>query len=351
MRDDTAMMQRALALAERGRTTVSPNPMVGCVLAVDDEIVGEGFHEGPGGPHAEIVALRAAGERAAGATAYVTLEPCNHTGRTGPCSQALIDAGVARVVAAVADPNALAAGGADTLRAAGIDVEVGLLGAEARRQNAGFFFTVETGRPFVIAKAAVSLDGRIAAADGTSQWLTGEAARRHAHALRAEVDAVLVGSGTVLADDPQLTVRLPDYDRPQPLRVVLDRRGRVSSQARLMNAGQHTREGPSAVILSEPDVAAVLKTLWLNDIRSVLVEGGAGVLHAFLDAGLVDRLHVHIAPVLLGDRGRPLLAGPWAESLSEAPRWRLDCVEQLGNDAVLTLSPAKPGAAPAEGDA
>lgn len=344
MPDDTAMMQRALALAERGRATVSPNPMVGCVLALDGQIVGEGFHEHPGGPHAEIVALNSAGDQAAGATAYVTLEPCNHTGRTGPCSQALIDAGVARVVAAAADPNALAAGGADTLRAAGVDVEVGLLSAEARRQNEVFFFTVETGRPFVIAKAAVSLDGRIAAADGTSQWLTGEPARRHVHALRAEVDAVLVGSGTVLADDPQLTVRLLEYTGRQPLRVVLDRRGRVTADHRVQDDAAPT-------LVTADDIPDVLTALFERDIRSVLVEGGAGVLHAFIDAGLVDRFYLHIAPVLLGDRGTPLLAGPWAETLAEAPRWRLDSVEQFGNDAVLALSPAKPEAPSPEGGA
>jgi diaminohydroxyphosphoribosylaminopyrimidine deaminase/5-amino-6-(5-phosphoribosylamino)uracil reductase len=335
MPDDTAIMQRALDLAERGRATVSPNPMVGCVLVRDGQVVGEGYHEQAGGPHAEIAALRVAGEQAAGATAYVTLEPCNHTGRTGPCTQALIDAGVARVVVAAADPNPLAAGGADRLRAAGVDVEIGLLGAASRRQNEVFFTGVELGRPFVIAKAAVSLDGRIAAADGTSQWLTGEESRRRVHALRAEVDAVLVGSGTVLADDPQLTVRLPGYAGRQPLRVVLDRRGRVSGDARVLDDAAPT-------IVTSDDLPQVLKSLYEREVRSVLVEGGAGVLHACLDAGLVDRLQLYVAPVLLGERGRPLLAGPWAASLAEAPRWNLDSVEQVGGDAALTLSPAQP---------
>ena len=335
MPDDTAMMQRALDLAERGRATVSPNPMVGCVLVRDEQIVGEGWHEHAGGPHAEIVALDAAGTMADGATAYVTLEPCNHTGRTGPCAQALIDAGVTRVVAAVADPNTLAADGAETLRAAGIHTEIGLLAGEARRQNEVFFTAVETGRPFVIAKVAVSLDGRIAAADGSSQWLTGEVARRRAHGLRREVDAVVVGSGTVLEDDPHLTVRLPGYDGPQPLRVVLDRRGRVQATHRVLDDAAPT-------LVTSATLDEVLEELYRRDVRSVLVEGGAAVLHAFLAAGLVDRLHVHVAPVLLGDRGRPLLAGPWVESLDAAPRWRLDGVEQLGDDAALTLSPAKP---------
>lgn len=339
MLDDEAAMRRALDLAAHGRATVSPNPMVGCVVVADGQIVGEGFHERAGGPHAEVVALAAAGKRARGATAYVTLEPCDHTGRTGPCTTALLEAGVARVVMATADPNPVAAGGASTLRAAGVTVDVGLLGAEARRQNRVFLTTVATGRPFVLAKAAVSLDGRIAAADGTSKWLTGPAARERVHRLRAEVDAVVVGSGTVLADDPELTCRLDGYDGEQPLRVVLDRRGRVSSDARVMTAGTG-QNGRGAVILSEPDLDAVLKTLWINDVRSVLVEGGAAVLHAFLAQGLVDELELHVAPVLLGDAGRPLLVGPWATTLDAAPRFCLEAVMQVGDTAVLTLMPS-----------
>lgn len=340
MLDDEAAMRRALDLAARGRMTVSPNPMVGCVVVADGQIVGEGFHERAGGPHAEIEALAAAGEQAWGATAYVTLEPCDHTGRTGPCTAALLEAGVGRVVVATPDPNPEAAGGADTLRAAGVAVEVGLLGDAARRQNRAFLTAVATGRPFVRAKAAVSLDGRIAAADGTSQWLTGPEARERVHRLRAEVDAVVVGSGTVLADDPALTCRLDGYDGEQPLRVVLDRRGRVSSDARVM-AGGGRRKGPAAVILSEPDLDAVLKTLWDNDVRSVLVEGGAAVLHAFLAQGLVDELELHVAPVLLGEAGRPLLVGPWATTLDAAPRFRLEDVVQAGDTAVLTLAPLR----------
>lgn len=341
MLDDEAAMRRALGLAARGRATVSPNPMVGCVVLADGQIVGEGFHERAGGPHAEVVALAAAGTRARGATVYVTLEPCDHSGRTGPCTAALIEAGVARVVVATADPNPDAAGGAEALRAAGMTVEVGLLGDEARRQNHVFLTSVAAGRPFVRAKAAVSMDGRIAAADGTSQWLTGPAARERVHRLRAAVDAVLVGSGTVLADDPQLTCRLAGYDGEQPLRVVLDRRGRVGPDARVMNGAGTAGHRPHAVILSEPDVDAVLKTLWHNDVRSILVEGGAGILHAFLAADLVDELELHVAPVLLGDAGRPLLVGPWATTLDAAPRFRLEGVEQVGDTAVLTLTPLR----------
>lgn len=329
-------MRRALELAALGRTTVSPNPMVGCVLVAGGQIVGEGFHERAGGPHAEIAALAAAGERARGATAFVTLEPCDHTGRTGPCSRALLEAGIARVVIATADPNPAAAGGAAALRAAGVGVEIGLLEAQARAQNEIFFFGFAQQRPFVIAKVAASVDGRIAAEDGSSQWLTGAATRRRVHELRASVDAVLVGSGTVLADDPHLTVRLGEGDGPSPLRVVLDRRGRVGPQHRVTDAAAPT------AILQHDALEDVLADLWRRDVRSVLVEGGSEVLAAFLRAGLVDRLHVHLAPVLLGERGRAVVAGPWASTLAAAPRLSLDAVEQEGDDVLLTytLTPA-----------
>lgn len=335
MSDDAALMNRALELADLGRTTVSPNPLVGCVIVRDGEVVGEGFHERAGAPHAEVLALRQAGDRAAGATVYVTLEPCHHSGRTGPCSAALIEAGVGRVVAAVADPNGAAAGGAEALRAAGVEVHVGVLAEQARRQNEVFFHGICTGRPFVVAKSAVSLDGRIAAADGTSQWLTGELARDRAHRLRGEADAVIVGSGTVLADDPRLTCRTPGYRGPQPLRVILDRRRRVTDQRATDSSA------PSMILSDHVDLRDVLGRLWSRDVRSVLVEGGAAVLHGFLAAGLVDRLLVHVAPVLLGEGGRPLLAGPWADTLTAAPRFHLEAVEHLGDDAVLTLSPPK----------
>jgi diaminohydroxyphosphoribosylaminopyrimidine deaminase/5-amino-6-(5-phosphoribosylamino)uracil reductase len=332
---DERWMRRALTLAERGRYTVSPNPLVGCVLVRDGAIVGEGWHERAGGSHAEVIALRVAGPCADRATAYVTLEPCAHTGRTGPCVAALLDARVARVVAATSDPHPLAAGGLRALRAAGVDVVVGILEAEARRQNEVFFHGVATGRPFVVLKLAMSLDGRIAAADGTSQWLTGEAARRRAHALRAEVDAVLVGSGTVLADNPQLTVRIPDYDGPQPLRVVLDRRGRIPASARVFD------HPASALVLDEPDPKAVLAALWDRGVRSVLVEGGAHVAGAFIAAAVVDKLVVHTAPLLLGASGIPALCGDRISTLAGALRFDLDAVEQVGADIILTLYPRK----------
>lgn len=333
--DDAVFMARALTLAEAGRFTVSPNPMVGCVVVRDGEIVGEGFHERAGGPHAEVGALRRAGDRARGATVYVSLEPCNHTGRTGPCTAALLDAGVARVVAAVADPHPQAGGGAAALRAAGVDVVLGVMEAGARRLNTVFFHGIDTGRPFVVAKAAISIDGRIAAADGTSQWLTGEAARERVHRLRAEADAVVVGSGTVLADNPRLTCRLDGYTGTQPLRVVLDRRGRLGPDFHVMDQSQ-----APTLLLARTEPHEVVARLWDRGVRSVLVEGGAGVLHAFLAAGLVDRFEVHVAPVLLGDRGRPLLAGPWAETLADAPRFALGGVAHIGADAVLTLEAA-----------
>lgn len=350
MGEDERWMRRALALAERGRRTVAPNPVVGCVLVADGAVVGEGWHERAGGPHAEVVALAAAGDRARGATAYTTLEPCAHTGRTGPCTEALLAAGVTRVVAAIADPDPVAAGGAARLRAAGVDVTVGPLADEAAWQNRVFLTGICARRPHVVLKAAVSLDGRIAAADGTSRWITGPDARRVAHRLRAEAGAVLVGSGTVLADDPRLTVRPPGADTRQPLRVVLDGRGRVPASARVRDGAAPTLviTGPGAaaagadtLVLPDPhDLRAVLAALWCREVRSVLVEGGAAVAAAFVRAGLVDELAVHVAPVLLGEQGRPLLAGDGIATLRDAPRYTTMAVDRAGTDTLLTLVPA-----------
>lgn len=329
--DDERWMRRALTQAERGRGATSPNPLVGCVIVRNREVVGEGFHAGAGEPHAEIVALREAGDRAAGGTVYVTLEPCDHTGRTGPCTAALLDAGVNRIVAALADPHPEAGGGAERLRSRGIDVEIGVCAADAARQNEVFLHGLAQDRPFVVLKVATSIDGRVAAADGTSRWLTGDDARTHAHELRAEVDAVLVGSGTVLADDPQLTVRLPGYEGPQPLRVVLDRRGRVPPHARLLDD-----EAPSLVLST--GVVETCKELWGRGIHSLLVEGGPQVASAFLAAGLVDRLVVHVAPLLLGPHAAPLAEiGP--ATLADADRWHLAGTEPVGDDVVLTYYP------------
>ena len=341
---DGALMRRAIVLAEHGRTTVSPNPLVGCVIARDGEIVGEGFHARAGGPHAEVVALRAAGEVAAGATAYVTLEPCAHSGRTPPCTQALLAAGVSRVVVALQDPHPVAGGGADLLRAAGVRVDLGCCEEEARLQNAVFLHGLATSRPFVVIKAAASLDGRIAAADGTSQWLTGEQTRRRAHELRAAADAVIVGSQTVLDDDPSLTVRMPGYDGPPPLRVVLDRRGRVREGLQVLDAAAPT-------LLHRGGLDELLAVLWERGVRSALVEGGASVIAAFLRAGLVDRLVLHVAPVLLGARGRPLVAGDWPATLAAAARWRVHDVEQVGDDVLLTYTPRPATEPPATDEA
>lgn len=393
-RDDEAWMRRALELAARGATTVSPNPLVGCVLVRGGAAVGEGWHSRAGGPHAEVVALAAAGPLAAGATAYVTLEPCDHTGATPPCTRALLAAGVARVVVAIADPNPLAAGGAARLRAAGLTVDVGPGAAEAAWQNRVFLAGLRAARPWVVLKTAASLDGRSAAADGSSQWITGPEARARAHRLRAEVDAVLVGSGTVLADDPRLTVRLPGSAGPQPLRVVLDARRRVPPGARVFDGAAPTllltaeaspaapgprvaaprprgaadpaassggdpapglgRAHPRGVAVAAVpratgglDLGAVLRVLWDRGIRSVLVEGGAAVAGSFVRAGLLDELRCHLAPVLLGERGRPLLAGDGIATLAAAPRLHLQAVERAGADTLLTLVPEGSRALPA----
>jgi len=382
---DRAAMARALELAARGRGTVAPNPLVGAVVVRDGRVVGEGWHRVAGGPHAEVAALADAGPPAAGSTVFVTLEPCAHTGRTGPCTTALLAAGVARVVVAVADPNPVAAGGAEVLRAAGVPVEVGLLGDEAARQNRAFLFAVTRGRPLVVLKAAVSLDGRIAAADGTSRWITGPQARARAHELRADAGAVLVGAGTAVADDPRLTVRLPGWAVRQPLRVVLDGRARLPLTAAVLDgeaptlvvvgadadparvaalhaAGADVAPAPLAAPPATPrpaaptapgaptppaapavaplDPAAVLGLLHDRGVRSVLVEGGAGVAGAFVRAGLVDELVVFVAPLLLGARGHPLLAGDGIATLADGPRFRTVAVDRAGDDTALTLVPA-----------
>jgi diaminohydroxyphosphoribosylaminopyrimidine deaminase/5-amino-6-(5-phosphoribosylamino)uracil reductase len=365
--DDACAMQRALELAERGRFTVSPNPMVGCVIVADGHVVGEGWHEAAGRPHAEAAALAAAGTAARGATVYTTLEPCTHTGRTPPCAAALIAAGVSRVVIACPDPSPLASGGAAALRNAGVAVEVGVLREDAERLNEVFLHGVRTRRPFVWLKSAVSLDGRVAAADGSSQWLTGVAARRRGHELRARVDAVLVGSGTVLADDPRLTVRLDGWTGRQPLRVVLDGRGRSPAGARVLDGS-----APSLVLVAPGvrpsalqragvewaevataadghlDPPAVLAELWARGVRSVLVEGGPVVLSAFLDSACYERVVVHVAPLVLGEHGRPaVFGGP--PTLAAAPRLVLEDVERVDGDAVLQLRVRVDADEPADG--
>jgi diaminohydroxyphosphoribosylaminopyrimidine deaminase/5-amino-6-(5-phosphoribosylamino)uracil reductase len=332
---EPAAMRRAIELANLGLGATSPNPIVGCViLGVDGSLAGEGFHARAGGPHAEVVALAAAGALACGGTAVVTLEPCRHTGRTGPCTTALIDAGVARVCYAVVDPSSSAGGGAEVLRAAGVAVEGGLLGDEAASANEAWLHRVRTGRPFVTWKYAATLDGRVAAADGSSRWITGEAARADVHRLRAVSDAVVVGTGTVLDDDPQLTARGLDVEK-QPLRVVVGRR-ELPAAARVFDGEAET------LVLTDHEPAAVLKELATRGVVSVLLEGGPVLAAAFVAAGLVDRVVGYIAPALLGD-GRSLLAPLGIATVADTLRLRVDDLQMVGGDIRLTARPVGTG--------
>ena len=354
---DHALMTRALRLAERGAFTTRPNPMVGCLIAHGEEVVGEGWHQRKGGPHAEVFALQAAGERAKGATAYVTLEPCAHTGSTGPCADALIAAGVARVVAAMRDPFPQVDGaGFEKLRAAGIVVESGLMETQARELNRGFLSRIERGRPWLRVKLASSLDGRSAMASGDSKWISGEASRRDVQQWRARSGALLTGAGTVLADDPQLTVRLDDgSDFLPPLRVVLDpglatvARGRVregDAPTLYLHAPEaKPPRGLQADHVAVPvdkgrfDLDAVLRLLATRGINEVQVEAGATLAGAFLAAGLVDELLLYIAPVLLGERARPLFDGLHIDAMAERLRLRTVDSRSIGGDLRLLLRP------------
>ena len=341
---DARFMRRALELAERGRGLTSPNPMVGAVVVSGESIVGEGFHERAGGPHAELVALAEAGARSRGATLYVTLEPCVHHGRTPPCAPLVIAAGVRRVVAAFVDPNPLVGGrGLTMLRAAGVDVREAVLAPEAERQNRAFITAMRLGRPHVTLKAAMTLDGRIADVHGESKWITGASARSAAHRLRSESDAIVVGVETVLRDDPALNVRTdPPWPR-EPYRVVLDTAGRTPVNARLITAGTPARAlvitggdanvdrvralaAAGATIVPVPrrqgrvDLRAALGALAAREVRAVMVEGGGEVHGAFLDAGLVDRVALFIAPRLLGGRGATAAIAGQGGPLKTAPR-------------------------------
>jgi diaminohydroxyphosphoribosylaminopyrimidine deaminase / 5-amino-6-(5-phosphoribosylamino)uracil reductase len=338
---ETSAMRRALAIARTPGVPLGPNPRVGCVLLdPSGGELAEGFHRGAGNPHAEVEALRALGGPATGMTAVVTLEPCNHTGRTGPCARALVDAGVARVVYAQRDPNALAAGGEATLRAAGVDVASGLLLDEAAGVNRAWTFAHRHGRPFVTWKLATSLDGRSAAADGTSRWVSNVAARRDTHRLRAECDVVLAGTGTVLVDDPQLTVR-DEVDSPlprarQPLRAVMGLRG-IPASSRVLDGHAET------VHLRTRDPHEALESLYARDRQHVFLEGGPHLAAAFLKAGLVDEVVAYVAPMLLGG-GTHAVEGLDVPTITDAVRLEVADVEVVGlggdRNVRLTMTPA-----------
>ncbi|MFJ3924449.1 bifunctional diaminohydroxyphosphoribosylaminopyrimidine deaminase/5-amino-6-(5-phosphoribosylamino)uracil reductase RibD [Streptomyces sp. NPDC090022] len=347
-------MRRAVALAARGLGSTSPNPVVGCVITdAAGTVVGEGWHERAGGPHAEVNALRAAGDAARGGTAYVTLEPCNHTGRTGPCAQALLQAGVARVVYAAADPNPQASGGAATLRAAGVAAEGGLLQAEAEAGNTAWLTSVRLGRPHVTWKYAATLDGRSAAADGSSRWITGPDSRADVHRLRAEADAVLVGAGTLRADDPHLAVRGID-GATQPLRIALDTRAGILPTARILDGAAptllvvgedaDTRHLPGADVLRLPlrdgriGVHDLLDRLHARGVRSLLLEGGPTLAGAFLEGGAVDRVIGYLAPALLG-AGPAALAGAGITTIAHAVRLDITEAVRVGTDLRITAVP------------
>ncbi|GGT77508.1 bifunctional diaminohydroxyphosphoribosylaminopyrimidine deaminase/5-amino-6-(5-phosphoribosylamino)uracil reductase RibD [Streptomyces lateritius] len=349
---DITAMRRAIVLAARGLGSTSPNPVVGCVvLDASGHQVGEGWHQRAGGPHAEIHALREAGVLARGGTAYVTLEPCNHTGRTGPCAEALLEAGISRVFYAVGDPNPQATGGADTLRAAGVEVLGGLLADEAEAGNIAWLTSVRLGRPHVTWKYAATLDGRIAAADGTSRWITSAESRADVHRLRGEADAVVVGSGTARTDDPHLAVRGIE-EAVQPLRVVVDTEATaVKPGARILDDAAPTliavaedAETPltDAVRLPRADrglsVPALLDALHERGVRSVLLEGGPTLAGAFVAAGAVDKVVGYLAPVLLG-AGPNALADAGITTITDALRLHVTETVRIGPDLRITATP------------
>ncbi len=376
MFSDDYYMARAFELARKGRFTTTPNPNVGCVIVRDGEIVGEGYHVKAGGPHAEVHALRMAGERARGATAYVTLEPCSHHGRTPPCADALLNAGVTRVVAAMQDPNPEVAGrGLYRLRQAGVEVGNGLMLSQAEAVNLGFLKRMRTGFPYVQLKMAASLDGRTAMASGESQWITSPAAREDVQRFRAASSAILSSSATVLADDPSLTVRWDELDHDtqalynealsvigshapenlrQPLRVIVDSKNRVTPQHKLVNqpgetllarlqSDEHNWPENTRQLVVPPsadnrvDLVILMMQLAKQQVNSVWVEAGAELAGALLQAGLVDELIIYMAPKLLGENGRALCVLPGLESLADAPAFEFSDVRQVGPDLRLRL--------------
>jgi diaminohydroxyphosphoribosylaminopyrimidine deaminase/5-amino-6-(5-phosphoribosylamino)uracil reductase len=354
---DTYFMRQALALAARARGRTSPNPMVGCVVVKDGQLIGRGYHEKAGAPHAEVVALQEAGAAAAGATLYVSLEPCCHYGRTPPCTQAIIAAGVRRVVAAMRDPNPLVSGrGAEELRQAGIAVTLGVLAEEASTLNEAFIKYIATKRPFVFLKVAASLDGKIATASGESRWITGERARLLVHQLRDRVDAVMVGINTVLRDDPLLTTRLPGGK--DPIRIVVDSRLRIPLEAKVLAASPtaptivatteaappHKRQqlearGVRVLVLGggpRVPLAALMERLAAQQVTSLLLEGGGELHDAALRAGIVDKVLYFIAPKLIGGRCAPMaIAGEGCARLAEAIALERVRVRRVGDDLLI----------------
>ncbi len=353
--DDREAMERAIALAWRGWGRTGANPLVGAVVRRDGAVVGQGFHAEFGGPHGEVVALRAAGEAARGADLVVTLEPCRHHGKTPPCTEAIVEAGVRRVVFGAPDADPQARGGEAALRARGVAVESGLLADAVRRQNALFFHRHGGARrPFVALKLALSLDARIADAAGRSRWVSSPEAREWVQWLRAGFEAIAVGAGTVRADDPSLTVRGPVTPLQPPLRVVFDRRAEVAPAARVVATAREVPtlvvvgpdapaarrlalEHAGAEVLASGGYAPLLEALWARGVGALLVEGGGALAGRLLAEDLVDRVHAVVAPLFLGEGGVPAFAGLPAAALADARRWRVAERRALGEDQLLTL--------------
>jgi diaminohydroxyphosphoribosylaminopyrimidine deaminase/5-amino-6-(5-phosphoribosylamino)uracil reductase len=360
---DLEFMTRALRLAERGLYTTTPNPRVGCVLVRAGQVVGEGWHERAGGPHAEVGALSAARDAARGATAYVTLEPCSHHGRTPPCAEALIGAGVRRVVVAMRDPNpAVHGAGIACLQDAGVEVEIGVLGEQARELNIGFVTRHQRGTPWTRLKVAATLDGKTALNNGLSQWITGPQARRDGHAWRARACALLTGIGTVLEDDPQLTVREVQTPR-QPMRILVDSRMEVAAQARILIGGgvlvaaarddavQRKRLsdlGAEVLVLpnaaGKVDLAALMRELGRREVNELHIEAGFKLNGSLLREGLVDELLIYLAPSIVGDAARGMFALPELKSLSERHELVIRQHEQIGGDIRILARVVRPAA-------
>ncbi len=353
---DRKFMRRALQFAKRGWGRVHPNPLVGALVAHGDLVIGEGYHAEYGEPHAEFFALTTAGERARGATLYVTLEPCAHHGKQPPCVEAILAAGIARVVVALRDPNPVAAGGVEYLRERGVVVDVGLMAEEVAVQNARFLWSLRSpGRPWVVVKLAVSMDGRIADADGTSRWISGPEARNWVHRMRAAVGGVAVGAATAIADNSRLTVRGPIIPRQAPVRVLFDRSGVLSAEHGIFHDGSgipiHVVRGLDAAAADAPlqqagatvhrvaSLADGVASLGAAGIDSLLVEGGGRLAGALWQAGLVDRVCQIQSPLWLGEAGTPAWAGLHGITLATTPRWRVIGRKELGMDTLLVLEP------------